>query len=108
MIVVVNNSVADVKVIESEEKEYHDESMETKEESVIFIEEAFNKNERSGIEKKLYRTKILYTFIDIANRRIAKTLENNKDEIHDYIKNQLTKIINEGIYFSLFMIESLQ
>lgn len=38
------------------------------------IEEAFNKKDRSNLEQKIYHNKLLYTLIDIANRRIGKVL----------------------------------
>lgn len=108
MIVIANKSATDVKVIESEESELNDESSSTKEENVIIIEEAFNKDQRTRLEKKLYRSKILYTFIDIANRRMMKAIEKGKEDLHDYIVKQLQKITNEGLYYSLFVIQSLQ
>ena len=85
MIHIVNTSVAEVKVIPSEQSSYNEKEEEVKEENVIFIEEAFNKCEKSGLEKKLYKTKLLYTFIDIANRRILKVIQKSKEDLHKYI-----------------------
>lgn len=71
------------------------------------LEQAFNKNNKTNFEKKLYRQKLLYTLIDYTNGKIKVYMKQNTT-LHKHIKKFLNKILIQGLQFSLFVIHSLK
>ena len=49
----------------------------------------------------------MYTLIDIANRRILKSLD-REDKFHDYISKQLERIVEMGMKYCLSIICNLE
>lgn len=110
LLVIPNPSIIDVKFIEELKEEGAADSLTNpnhKEEGYLFIEEAFNKKEKSKLEKKLYCNKLLYTLIDIANSRILRVVQEDTS-MHSYISKQLEAIVLLGMAFSLSMITNLE
>lgn len=110
LLVIPNPSIIDVKFIEEPKEEGAADSLTNpnhKEEGYLFIEEAFNKKEKSKLEKKLYCNKLLYTLIDIANSRILRVMQEDTS-MHSYISKQLEAIVLLGMAFSLSMITNLE
>jgi hypothetical protein len=73
LLVVTNASTTDVKALDSSSSLQKSKG-EKLEDGFLIIEEVFNKKDRSDVEKTLYKTKLIYTLIDIANRRIQNTI----------------------------------